>query len=375
VVFAVIGGAAWLLRGSTPAAAATIGHLQLAWHQAVELRCLGMEATDNSGYDRATIDIWGPNADGYVRADITAPDGTVERVIEQFDHTALPIQAWSTSQTMESTVFRVADCTTRTQISSNSYGVASPPHTPAGVPGLLFLTRSEGPLSERLDQSVESRRQLAAATRSDSFEGTSVTVYVVEESDGGVYDLGEGSRRFELWIDEATGQVVRSVDVLDSEILGSVATTLELVGVETVNAASVDFTTDDLTQTLDRRSQDSETEAVSTTTSIVPSAHPIMENAVEINPDEIPTEDLNDVIDARAGDSLYLVEFDRDVAVIVRLRPGARPHVYATACALLLQAGLPDSGWDGTCMEVTINGERLTGPYSYAGARHVMPRG
>jgi hypothetical protein len=202
-----------------------------------------------------------------------------------------------------------------------------------------------------------------------------VTVYVVEESDGGVYDLGEGSRRFELWIDEATGQVVRSVDVLDSEILGSVATTLELVGVETVNAASVDFTTDDLTQTLDRRSQDSETEAVSTTTSIVPSAHPIMENAVEINPDEIPTEDLNDVIDARAGDSLYLVEFDRDVAVIVRLRPGARPHVYATACALLLQAGLPDSGWDGTCMEVTIDGERLTGPYSYAGARQVMPRG
>jgi hypothetical protein len=374
VVVAVIGGAAWLLRGPTPVAAATISHVQLAWHQNVELSCLGMEAVDNGGFDRAAIDIWGPNADGYVRADITAPDGTVERVIEQFDQAAMPIQAWSTSQTMESTVFRVADCTTRTQDARASYGVASPPHTPAGVPGLLFLTRSGGPLAERLDQSVESRRQLAATTRSDSFEGTSVTVYVVEESDSGVYDLGEGSRRFELWIDEVTGQVVRSVEVMDSEILGSATTALELVTVELVSSAGVDFTTDDLTQTLDRRSQESETDAVSTTTSIVPAAHPFMEDAVAINPAEIPTEDLTDVIGARAGDTLYRVPFDRDVAIIVRLRPGARPHVYATACALLLEAGLPDSGWDGTCMEVTIDGERITGPYSYAEARQLMPR-
>jgi hypothetical protein len=375
VVVALFGGAAWLLRSPTPAAAATIGHLQLAWHQEVELRCLGMEAGDNGGYDRATIDIWGPNSDGYVRADITAPDGTVERVIEQFDHTGLPIQAWSTSQTMDSTVFRVADCTTRTQVSTTSYSVASPPHTPSGVPGLLFLTRSEGQLAERLAQSVESRRQLAAVTRSDSFDGTPVTVYVVEEDDGGVYDLGEGSRRFDLWIDEATGQVVRSTDVIESEILGSAATTLELVLVESVDAASVDFTTDDLTQTLDRRSQTSEADAVSTTTSIVPAAHPFMEDAVEIDVDEIPTEDLKGVIGARAGDTLYRVPFDRDVALIVRLRPGDRPHVYATACALLLQAGLPDRGWNGTCMEVTIDGERLTGPYSYAEARQLIPGG
>jgi hypothetical protein len=202
-----------------------------------------------------------------------------------------------------------------------------------------------------------------------------VTVYVVEEADDGVYDLGEGSRRFELWIDDATGHLVRSIDVIDSEILGSVSTTLELVAVETVRAASVDFATDDLTQTLDRRSQTSETDSVSTTTSIVPTDHPFMEDAVEVPPDAIPTEELQIVIGARAGDALYRVPFDRDRALIVRLRPGARPHLFATACSILVQAGLPDSGWDGTCMEVTIDGERRTGPYSYSEARQLIPGG
>lgn len=50
VVIAVIGGAAWLLRGgSTPVAAGTLTHVQLTWQQNVDLRCLGMEATDNGG--------------------------------------------------------------------------------------------------------------------------------------------------------------------------------------------------------------------------------------------------------------------------------------------------------------------------------------
>jgi hypothetical protein len=222
---------------------------------------------------------------------------------------------------------------------------------------------------------VESRRQLAATTRSDSFEGAPVTVYVSQDSDGGVYDLGEGSRRFELWIDEATGQVVRSTDAMDSEILGSTAITHELVAVERVSPGNVDFTTDGLTQTLERPSQTSEPDSVSTTTSIVPAAHPFMGDAVKINPDAIPTDDLAGVIDFREGDTLYRVPFDRDLAFFVRLRPGARPHVYATACSLLVQAGLPDSGWDGTCMEVTIDGQRRTGPYSYAEALSLIPGG
>lgn len=372
-VVAVLGGVAWLLRGSSPVAAGAVTHVQLAWHQDVELRCLGMETVDNGGFDRATIDIWGPDADGYVRADITAPDGSAERVIEQFDEAGSRTRAWASVRTMDDSVFRVADCSTSTVEGSTSYGVANPPHTPVGAPGLFFLPPSSDRLSTSLEQAVNGRMQLATSTRSDSIDGAPVTVHVVEEPDGGVYDLGEGSRRSELWIDDATGQVVRTVDVVESEVLGSVTTTIDLVVAETVDATSVSFATDGLTQTRDR--SPSESDPVSTTTSIVPTAQPFMEDAVPVTPDAIPTDDLADVIGFREGDTLYRVPFDRDFAFFVRLRPGVRPHVYATACSLLVQAGLPDSGWDGTCMEVTIDGQRRTGPYPYAEALSLIPGG
>ena len=100
-----------------------------------------------------------------------------------------------------------------------------------------------------------------------------------------------------------------------------------------------------------------------TTTSITPMGHPLMGNAVEIRSTDIPTSDLREAMSPEEGDQLFRVPVD-DFEVLVRLRAGNRPHMYATSCDVLAEVDLPD-GWEGTCLERTVNGERETGKFPY----------
>ena len=98
VVTIIAVGAVILASGgaSSPVAADTVDYVKLAWSQDVELRCVDMEIVDNGGFDRATIEIWGPNADGLIRVDATAPDGTVERIIvDPAPFGSFPNRVWS----------------------------------------------------------------------------------------------------------------------------------------------------------------------------------------------------------------------------------------------------------------------------------------
>ena len=100
-----------------------------------------------------------------------------------------------------------------------------------------------------------------------------------------------------------------------------------------------------------------------TATSVTPTQVPIMTNATEIGPDGIPTKDLRQAINPQSGDRLYTVPVGR-FQILVRLRSGTQPHIYATSCDVLAEAELPE-GWAGTCLERTLNGKRERGVFPY----------
>lgn len=50
--------------------------------------------------------------------------------------------------------------------------------------------------------------------------------------------------------------------------------------------------------------------------------------------------------------------------ILVRLRPGSSPHLYATSCDVLTGVDLP-RGWEGTCLERTLNQQRVIGLFEY----------
>lgn len=85
-------------------------------------------------------------------------------------------------------------------------------------------------------------------------------------------------------------------------------------------------------------------------------------NGVEIQPEDIPTEALRDVIDLDQADRLFAVPTGEFLVYVVVPETGT-PHVYGTSCDVLESADL--HGWNGTCLERTVNGKRETGVYDY----------
>jgi hypothetical protein len=96
---------------------------------------------------------------------------------------------------------------------------------------------------------------------------------------------------------------------------------------------------------------------------MTPTAHPIMANAVQIGVEDIFTEALVEVVEPGPADSFFAVPVS-EFQLLVRLRPGASAHLYATSCDVLIQVGLPE-GWEGTCLERTVNGELKLGVFPY----------
>lgn len=72
---------------------------------------------------------------------------------------------------------------------------------------------------------------------------------------------------------------------------------------------------------------------------------------------------LPDGLRNRPDDDWYSIPAG-DFRAIVLIRAGESPHVYATSCDVLNSVDLPD-GWEGTCLEMTVDGVRVKGTFGY----------
>ena len=89
----------------------------------------------------------------------------------------------------------------------------------------------------------------------------------------------------------------------------------------------------------------------------------VLDDVVEIRVDEIFTDDLKRVMAVEDSDTILALPIEEH-QLLARIRPGAAPHLYATSCDVLVTIDLPD-GWEGTCLERTIDGQRVTGVFEY----------
>ena len=94
-----------------------------------------------------------------------------------------------------------------------------------------------------------------------------------------------------------------------------------------------------------------------------PVADSLMSDAVVIRADEIFTEDLRDVMALDDSDTVFSVPIG-GYQLIIRIRPGTSPNLYATSCEVLTTVDLPD-GWEGSCLERTVNQQRVRGVFEY----------
>lgn len=89
---------------------------------------------------------------------------------------------------------------------------------------------------------------------------------------------------------------------------------------------------------------------------------PIMSNAVPVEFEEIENSLPNGMV-PRPDDDWYSIPAG-DFSAFVLDRNGESPHVYATSCDVLNTVDLPDA-WEGTCLEMTVDGVRVTGVFGY----------
>lgn len=93
----------------------------------------------------------------------------------------------------------------------------------------------------------------------------------------------------------------------------------------------------------------------------------LMADATEITDADIPTPELEALIAAEVGDHLYAIPSSEGAIIYVRLRAEDTHRMYATSCDVLTSVQLP-AGWTGTCLERTVEGQRITGEFSYSQA-------
>lgn len=87
----------------------------------------------------------------------------------------------------------------------------------------------------------------------------------------------------------------------------------------------------------------------------------LAEEGVEIRPEDVPTEALLDVMDLNGGDSVFAIPSGEFQVYLVILATG-ESHVYATSCDVMETADPPVHG---TCLERTVDGQRVTGVFTY----------
>lgn len=229
---------------------------------------------------------------------------------------------------------------------------------PAEFTGLFAVWYGEDELSE-LEMQLDG---LYDRIRDDTWGSSPVVVY--SRTNTWTDEFGSGEIVEEIWVDVVEGRMERLITQFDMELVAQGAYTIEVVERAEVAADSVSFSIEGLLPSPwnDIPSTSGESNSV-TTTSISPTAHPIMANAVEIGVEDIFTEALEEVIDPGAADSFFAIPVS-EFQLLVRLRPGVPAHLYATSCDVLIRVELPD-GWLGTCLERIVNGELELGVFPY----------
>ena len=83
---------------------------------------------------------------------------------------------------------------------------------------------------------------------------------------------------------------------------------------------------------------------------------------VEIGLEDIPSLELRSHVQLESTDILFAVPVD-GFQVYATVTEDGDAHVYATSCNVLEMAHL--GGWSGTCLERTVDGQRVTGVFPY----------
>lgn len=356
-VVLVAGAVLFAIRGGQPPVQArTVQYVKLEWSQHFELRCLGMDIVDNGGFDEAVVEIWGPSSDNLIRIDTTAPDGTVTRVVVEPGISGAE-KIWTNgSKRFNTAGYRVSDCDS----GETSFSMAQPPEFVGGSGYELWLSI----VRRQPDGSVIDLEDIFgrdAAITSDTWLGEPVAIYRTDRS--GTNELGDYESASERWWDPARKRLERWIIESDDEVLGSGTTTYSVVDRAVMAESDVSFAVEDLTLVFDQSQYEPADTQAAATTSIPPLGLPLMNDAVEIAASEIP-KPLTETISPKPGDQLFLVPGGTDRSIIVRLRAGDQPSMYATSCDVLTSVELPE-GWSGTCLERTVDGQRITGEFSY----------
>lgn len=151
---------------------------------------------------------------------------------------------------------------------------------------------------------------------------------------------------------------------MEWETLGRSYEVIEVTEREVVPADQVSFSPDAMRLVLERPAVEEvneEEEDVVTTTSIPPLSHPLAAGAERVGYDQLPNDELRRLV--ATTDLSWSISVGEN-SLFLAGRPGRPPLLFGTACSILASVDLPED-WEGLCLEMTVEGERILGVFTY----------
>lgn len=339
LTLAVFGFGTFFLTESGPFASPPIvEHLVIEYSRSVNLKCAGMEIADDAGPDEMAIDLWVDYEGQDARLRVVGSDGSTYEVVTE-DGLAFPTMTWASGRP----VGRQASCYTSTTDGTSHLNAIGP------VFDLGHVSQFFDPAAAAFDalrgettvRGWQGQGQPVETPTTDS-RGRPVTWYIESTE---IEDIPAQSYRTEWAIDD-TGRLTEYIRFEEAEGLFAVTHTMTLLAQVTGPAEPGLFSTAQLELRQDVGDAVI-SEVGSTTTSIVPLSEPLMEDAQEVDPDDIP--DLLIGLAAPSdGDRFYRIETGTG-PVFVRLRPLEQAFLFGPCQAIAL-IEIPN-GWQSDCVE------------------------
>lgn len=91
---------------------------------------------------------------------------------------------------------------------------------------------------------------------------------------------------------------------------------------------------------------------------------PVPDEAVPVGVEALSSDALVAVADLQPGDQLFQMPAGGRYSVLVRVRDGEPPLMFATSCDVVSSTPLP-GGWQGICLEYTSDGQRVQGQFPW----------
>lgn len=343
-------GLVTLRPGGPLFAPSTVEYLRLHWLQEVDLRCLGMDRHDNGGFDEATIAIWGPTPDRRWRFEVAFPDGSGFVNIMEGEDPSLPWRIWSDTEPFPSP-FRETGCSVMVDGEGYEWVLGDSPLVFGGFQDTGFFALNQ----EQLDPG-------SALPEPGRWRGVEVVIYRTQAS--GEDENGRYTALFERWVDGARQRLEREIKEMEWETLGRSHEVIEVMERGAVPVDQVSFSPGAMRLVMERPPVEEVNEAeeeIVTTTSIPPLSHPLAVGAVRVNYDQLPNDELRQLV--APTDLLWSIPVG-DRSLFLAGRPGRPPLLFGTACSILASVDLPED-WEGLCLEMTIEGRRIIGVFTY----------